>query len=82
MVSSTKAKKEASVVTFISAGIGLIKNEIPLVAFWYQDGVQLFGSSKVSEWFKQLDEEWKNSLELALMSDITNISENMIILGT
>ena len=72
-----KEKRENAELNFISAGIGLIQQNVPAVAIWQHNGtVHHVGSCKMSEWFKNLDSETKENLNTALKGDKLNIIEN------
>ena len=73
----SKEKRENAELNFISAGIGLIQQNVPAVAIWKHNGtVHHVGSCKMSEWFKNLDSETKENLNTALKGDELNIIEN------
>ena len=58
-----KSTQDSSEVNFISAGISLLKHHVPVIALWHHHGeVHQFGSAKVIEWYKHIDDESKRGL--------------------
>ena len=77
---SSKVKQETAEINLISTGLNLLKNNVPMGAFWHRLGqVNFFGSSKTSSWFESLDSKLKDSLNDALVLDMQNMANEPLL---
>ena len=68
-----KHKQESSEINFISSGLSLVRYNVPFLGIWHFRGeIRHTGSKCTTDWYKNLDEQTKTNLKLALISDMNS----------